>query len=67
VVAIDSEVLFQSLIISFSLSIIFRMISISEVKLYVKCGSEGLEKVGYKFPTMIRSDLTWDTVLGEDV
>jgi len=43
------------------------MISGSEVKLHVQCGSEGLEKVPYKFHTMIRSDMTWDTMLGEDV
>src|SRR5882724_7947987 len=56
VVAIDSEVLFQSLISSFSLSITFRMISGSEVKLHVQCFSKGLEEVGYEFCTMIRSD-----------
>ena len=63
VVAIDLEVLFQSLISSFSLSITFGMISGSEVQLHVQCNSEGLEEVGYKFCTAIRSDMARDTVL----
>jgi len=67
VVAIDLEVLFQSLISSFGLSITFRMISGSEVKLHVQCGSEGPEEVGYEFHTMIRSDVAWDTMLGKDM
>src|SRR5882724_2050830 len=65
VVAIDSEVLFQSLISLFSLSIAFGMISRSEVKFHVQCSSEGPEEVVYKFHTMIRSDVAWDTVLGK--
>jgi len=67
VVAIDSEVLFQSLISSFSLSITFGMISGSEVKLHVQRSSKGLEEVGYEFCTTIRSDVARDTVLGKDV
>ena len=67
VVAIDSEVLFQSLISLFSLSITFGMISGSEVKLHVQCSSKGLEEVGYKFHTVIGSDMAWDTMLGKDM
>jgi len=67
VVAIDSEVLFQSLIISFSLSITFRVISGSEVKLHVQRSSEGPEEVRYKFRAAIGSDVARDTVLGKDV
>jgi len=65
VVAIDPEVLFQSLISSIGLSITFRMISGSEVKLLVQHGSKGPEKVGNEFHTAIGSDVAWDTVLGE--
>ena len=67
VVAIDSEVLFQSLISLFCLPITFRMISGSEVKLHVQCSSKGLEEVGYKFHTAIGSDVAWDTVFGKDM
>jgi len=67
VVAIDSELLFQSLISSFGLSITFRMISGSEVKLHVQCSSEGPEEVGYKFHTVTGSDMARDTMLGKDV
>jgi len=67
VVAIDLEVLFQSLIHSFSLSITFGMISRSEVKLHVQRSSEGPEEVGYEFHTVISSDMARDTVLGKDV
>jgi len=51
------RVLFQSLISLFGLSITFRMISRSEVKLHVQCSSEGLEEVGYEFCTA--SEVTW--------
>jgi len=67
VVAIDLEVLLQSLVCSLGLSIAFRMISGSEVKLHVQCSSEGMEEVGYEFRTTIGSDMARDTVLGKDV
>src|SRR5882724_1043163 len=67
VVAIDSEVLFQSLISLFSLSITFGMISRSEVKLHVQCSSKGPEEVGHEFRTTIGSDMAWDTMLGKDM
>ena len=67
VVAIDLEVLFQSLLSLFSLSITFRIISGSGVKLHVQCISEGLEEVRYEFHTAIRSDVTGDTMLGENM
>jgi len=67
VVAIDLEILFQSLIGSFSLSITFRMISRSEVKLHVQCSSEVPEEVGYKFCTVIESDVARNTMLGKDM
>ena len=66
-VAIDLEVLFQSLISLFNLSITFGMISRSEVKLHVQCSSESMEEVGYEFHTAIGSDMARDTVLGKDV
>ena len=56
-----------SLISLFGLSLTFRMISRSEVKFHVQCGSEGPEEVGYEFHTMIESDVAWDTMLGEDM
>jgi len=67
VIAIDLEVLFQSLISLFYLSITFRMISGSEVKLHVQHSSERPKEVGYEFHAMIRSDVAWDTMLGEDM
>src|SRR5882724_3630268 len=67
VVAIDSEVLFQSLISSFGLSITFGVISGSEVKLHVQCSSKGPEEVRYEFRAAIGSDVARDTVLGKDV
>ena len=67
VVAIDSEVLFQSLVCSFGLSITFGMISGGEVELHVQCSSERMEEVGYEFCTAIGSDMARDTVLGKDM
>jgi len=43
------------------------MISGSEMKFHVQCGSEGLEEVGYKFHAAIGSDVAWNAMLGEDV
>ena len=43
------------------------MITGSEVKLHVKCFSEGLEKVGDEFGAMVRGDMFRNTVLGEHV
>ena len=67
VVAIDSEVLFQSLNSLFGLSVTFGMISGSEMKFHVQCGSEGPEEVGNKFRATIGGDVAWNTMLGEDV
>jgi len=43
------------------------MISRGEMKLHVQCSSKGMEKVGHKLHTMIRSNMAWDTILGEDM
>ena len=45
VVSVDSDVLFQSLISSFSLSITFRMITGGEVKLHVENKAKRLKEV----------------------
>jgi len=58
VVAIDLEILFQSLVHSFSLSITFRMISGSEVKLHVKYA---VPREWKKWDTnsILPSEVTW--------
>jgi len=66
VVAIDSKVLFQSLISSFSLSITFGMISGSEVSFMSHAVPRDRE-VGYEFHTPLEVDMAWDTVLGKDM
>jgi len=43
------------------------MVSGSEMKFHVQCGSEGPEEVIYKFCVVIGSDMAWNTMLGEDV
>ena len=45
VIAVDSDVLFQSLISSFGLSITFRMITQGEMKLHVETETERSEEV----------------------
>ena len=45
VVAVDSDVLLQSLVHSFHLSVSLRVVSRSEMKFHVKRNSKGLEKV----------------------
>ena len=63
VIAIDSDVLFQSLISSFGLSITFRMITQGEMKLHVESKTERSEKVQDEFRTSVGSDVAWDTML----
>jgi len=66
-VAIDLEVLLQSLNHLFGLTITFGVISRSEMKPHVKCSPEGMEEMGHKFGSMVRGDVAWNTMLGEDV
>jgi len=66
VVAIDLEILFQSLISSFQSVHHFRMISGSEVKLHVQ-SIPRTRRSGIQFCTAIRSDMGWDTMLGKDM
>jgi hypothetical protein len=65
VVAGYTEVLFECLIESFSLSISFRMIARGEVNLHVQCLPKGLEEAGNKLGSAVASNMRWDSVLGE--
>ena len=67
VVAVDSDVLFQSLISSFSLSITFRVITRGKMKLHVETETERSEEVRDEFGTSVRSDMARDTVLRKDM
>src|SRR6266481_2420353 len=67
VVAVDMEVLFQSLVSVLGLSITFQVISRGEVQLHVQGGAKGLEEMGHKFQPVVGSDMRRDTVLGENV
>jgi hypothetical protein len=65
VVAEYSEVLFECLIESFSLSVSFRMIARGEVNLHVQRLSEGSEEAGDKLRFPVASDMRRDSVFGE--
>ena len=67
VIALDSDVLFQSLISSFGLSVTFRMVTRGEMKLHVENETERSEEVRYEFKTSVGSDVAWDTMLRKDV
>ena len=43
------------------------MVTRSEVELHVKCFSKGAEKAGDEFGAMVRSDMFWNAVFGEQV
>ena len=43
------------------------MITRSEVKLHIKCFSEGVEKAGDEFRAVVRSDMFQNAVFGEHV
>src|SRR6266481_6621586 len=57
VVAVDVEVLFQSLVSVLGLSVTFQVISQGEVQLHVQGGAKGPEEMGHEFQPMVRSDV----------
>src|SRR6266481_1216196 len=57
VVAVDTEVLFQSLVSTLSLSVTFRVVSRGEVQLHVQGGAKGPEELGYEFRPTVGSDV----------
>src|SRR6266481_10104019 len=67
VVAVDTEVLFQSLVSALSLSVTFWVVSRGEVQLHVQGGAKGPEELGHEFRPMVGSDMRRDTVLGENM
>ena len=67
IVAIDSEVLFECLVGTFSLSISFGMISGGEVKADTEEFAKSLEEVVNKFGAPIGSDMGGDSMLGKDM
>ena len=64
---VDMEVLLQSLIHVFSLSVSFGMISCSEVKLDIKDLTESHHEAGDEDQTAIGGDMLWKTMLRENV
>src|SRR6266481_1598677 len=67
VVAVDTEVLFQSLVSALGLSVTFQVVSRGEVQLHVQGGAKGPEELGHEFRPTVGSDMQRDTMLGEDV
>src|SRR6266481_9724414 len=67
VVAVDVEVLFQSLVSVLGLSVTFQVISQGEVQLHVQGGAKGPEEMGHEFQPTVGSDMRRDTMLGEYV
>jgi len=67
VVAKYSEVLLESLIESFSLSVSFQMVAQGEVNLHIQHLSEGLEEAGDKLGSAVAGDMRQDSVVGEYV
>src|SRR6266481_8485846 len=67
VVAVDMEVLFQSLVSVLGLSVTFWVVSRGEVQLHVQGGAMGPEEMGHEFQPTVGSDVRRDTMLGENV
>ena len=64
---LPAKILFQSLIEMFSLSITFWVITWSEVNFHVQGGTQGTEEMRDELGTPITSNMSWDTVLREDM
>ena len=67
IVAEDLEVLFQSLVCTFGLTITFRMITGSVVSSHIKSFTKRVEEAGYEFGATVGGDVFRNTVLGKDV
>ena len=65
VVAVHMQILFQSLICSFSLPIAFGVISRSEVKLHIQSLSERSEKMGNELRSAVRCDMSGNSMFGK--
>jgi len=67
IIAIDSNILFQGLIHSFSLSIGFGVITGGEMELHIQSSSERSEEVGYKLGVSVRSNVRQSTMFRENM
>lgn len=67
IVAVAADVLFQCLIRTLRLTISFRVITRSEMEDHPQGDSETSEEAGDEFGAPVVSNMSWDTVLGEDV
>ena len=67
VVAEDSEVLFQSLVKAFGLTIAFRVITRGEVNLHIQGNSQGMEEVGSELRAPITSNMCGNSVFAENM
>ncbi|KAF8624092.1 hypothetical protein AX17_007219, partial [Amanita inopinata Kibby_2008] len=67
VVAEDAEVLLQSLVDAFGLTIAFGMIARCEVELHVKSSTNRVEEAGDELGALIGGDMRGNPVLGEDM
>ena len=67
IIAVNVEILFQSLVSSFSLTITFGMITRGEVKSDIKSLSKRVEEMGDKLWTPVRGDMGRYSMLGKDM
>ena len=67
IVAIGTEILLESLVNTFSLSVAFRVVPGGEMELHVKEFSECPEEPGDKLRATIRRNMRGNTVFGEDM
>src|ERR1700722_5764202 len=65
VVAVHTQILFQSLICSFSLPIAFGAITGGEVELHIKSLSERYEEGGNELGSAVGCDMSGNSVLGK--
>ena len=67
IVAVNMEVLFESLIRTLSLAITFGVIARGDMELHVKCLTKCLEEGGHELGAPIRCNVQGDSMLGEDM
>ena len=67
IIAVNAEILFQSLVSSLGLTITFGMIARGKVEFDIKSLSERAEEMGDKFWTPVGGDMGRYSVLGKDM
>ncbi|KXN88025.1 hypothetical protein AN958_07408, partial [Leucoagaricus sp. SymC.cos] len=67
IVTIDSEILLQSLVSTFCLTVTFRVITGGKMQLHIQCFTKRSEEVRNKLRASVRGNMSGDSMLRKDM